>query len=65
MKTNEIKSLRKKLGLSHREFAKAVRLTGKNSFITVYKWESGDRHPSQQSLALMKELNEEFRRTSK
>ncbi len=54
----QIKNLRKKLKMTGSEFARALAFTGKNAKITVFRWESGLRTPSPQTIELMKQLNE-------
>jgi DNA-binding transcriptional regulator YiaG len=53
MTPNQIRTLRKRLKLSGDAFAAALGLTGKHRGLTVYKWESGRKNPSSQTLMLM------------
>ena len=52
----QIKSLRKRLKLSANEFAEELGFAGKNKALTVYRWENGDREPSNQTVMLIKQL---------
>lgn len=59
-----IKELRKRLGLSQREFAKKI---GKAT-ISIAKWEAGDRTPDESTLKLIAKefnVNEEWLKTGK
>jgi DNA-binding transcriptional regulator YiaG len=56
MTPSAIRTARKRLGLSYDEFADALCLKGKNRSITIWRWERGDRKPSEQNLALIKQL---------
>jgi DNA-binding transcriptional regulator YiaG len=51
-----IRSARRRVGMSHREFAEALGFAGKQSHITVWRWESGKRMPSPQTITLIKQL---------
>ena len=53
MTPEEIKALRKSLGLTQAEFAK---LCGVKSHMNVYLWERGDRNPSGSAVMLMRQL---------
>jgi DNA-binding transcriptional regulator YiaG len=52
----QIRCARKRLGMSGREFAAALGFRGKSKHITVWRWESGNRKPSAQTIALIKQL---------
>jgi DNA-binding transcriptional regulator YiaG len=52
----QIRTLRKKLKLSPEDFASRLGFTGKDRRITVWRWETGKRRPSPQTLLLMKAL---------
>jgi DNA-binding transcriptional regulator YiaG len=56
MTTAQIKSARKRLGLSCYEFPAALGFIGKNRHITCWRWENGDRMPSAQTIILIKQL---------
>lgn len=56
MKPQEIRTLRKSLGLSVKQFAAALGFTGKHASVTVYRWETGARKPSIQTVKLMELL---------
>lgn len=56
MTPNQIKALRKRLQLSANEFAEKLGFTGKNKALTVYRWENGERKPSNQTVLLIKQL---------
>jgi DNA-binding transcriptional regulator YiaG len=51
-----IRTLRKRLHLSPEEFAAALGFTGPHARITVWRWETGRRNPSVQTIALIKLL---------
>jgi DNA-binding transcriptional regulator YiaG len=53
---SQIRGLRGKLKLSPDEFAEELRFTGEDTRITVWRWESGKRTPSDQTLILMQQL---------
>jgi DNA-binding transcriptional regulator YiaG len=53
---SQIRSLRKRLRLSAEGFAAALGFTGEERRITVWRWETGRRKPSAQTIALMKLL---------
>jgi DNA-binding transcriptional regulator YiaG len=52
----QIRALRIRLGLSPGDFATALGFSGKLRCITVWRWETGWRNPSAQTIALMKQL---------
>ncbi|MGA2882568.1 MAG: helix-turn-helix domain-containing protein [Bryobacteraceae bacterium] len=52
----QIRALRKRLRLSAEDFATALGFTGDHARITVWRWETGRRKPSAQTIALMKQL---------
>jgi DNA-binding transcriptional regulator YiaG len=52
----QIRALRKTLKLSPEDFAARLGFTGKGRRITVWRWETGRRRPSQQTVLLMKNL---------
>jgi DNA-binding transcriptional regulator YiaG len=54
----QIRTLRKRLKMSASQFARALGFVGKNSHITVYRWETGERAPSRQTIILMRMLRE-------
>jgi DNA-binding transcriptional regulator YiaG len=54
---SQIRTALKRLGLSRSEFASALGFTGKSKHITVWRWETGKRKPSAQTVALMKQLS--------
>lgn len=56
MTPSAIRTLRKKLQLSANEFAEELGFTGKNKALTVYRWENGEREPSNQTILLIKQL---------
>jgi DNA-binding transcriptional regulator YiaG len=56
MTPTQIRALRKKLVLSPEDFATALGFTGKGRRITVWRWETGRRRPSPQTLLLMEAL---------
>jgi DNA-binding transcriptional regulator YiaG len=61
MTAAEIRSARKRLGMSLREFATALKFTGKSRNITAYRWELPEsspsfRRPSAQTITLIKQL---------
>jgi DNA-binding transcriptional regulator YiaG len=56
MTPREIRDLRHALGMSVDKFAGELGFTGKNRAVTVYRWETGTRKPSAQTILLMKQL---------
>jgi DNA-binding transcriptional regulator YiaG len=58
MTPSKIRTLRKRLKLSANAFAERVGLAGSNRAITVYRWESGERTPSPQSVFMLNLLKE-------
>ena len=52
----EIKAIRHSCGMSLREFALAIGLTGKNANTTIWKYEHYERTPSQITLAVIRRL---------
>lgn len=56
MTSVEIRTLRKRLGLSTDAFAAALGFTGKNRGANIWRWETGKRNPSPQSIKLMKAM---------
>jgi DNA-binding transcriptional regulator YiaG len=56
MTPGQISALRHRLGLSADKFADKRGFLGKNRGLTVYRWESGKRVPSPQTVLLMKQL---------
>jgi DNA-binding transcriptional regulator YiaG len=56
MTPSQIRSARKRLGLSCSEFAAALGFTGKQKHITVWRWETGNRVPSAQTITLIQQL---------
>jgi DNA-binding transcriptional regulator YiaG len=56
MPPSGIRRLRKRLGLSPEDFAAYLGFTGDHARITVWRWETGRRRPSAQTIALMKQL---------
>ncbi|MBZ5673679.1 MAG: helix-turn-helix domain-containing protein [Acidobacteriia bacterium] len=59
MNPAQVRSARKHLGLSPEEFAQRLGFTGPYARITVWRWETGKRKPSAQTVALMKLLAKE------
>jgi DNA-binding transcriptional regulator YiaG len=57
MTPTAIRKLRKKLKLSPEDFAARLGFTGKNRRITVWRWESGERKPSAQTIVLIGQLS--------
>lgn len=53
-----IRTARKRLKMSYRDFAHALGFTGKQSHISVWRWEAGKRVPSEQTIRLIKMLLE-------
>lgn len=53
-----IRTLRKKLKLSSKEFGERIGLIGEHARITVWRWETGRRKPSPQTIILMKQLSQ-------
>jgi DNA-binding XRE family transcriptional regulator len=51
-----IRDTRKRLGLSADKFAELLGFTSKNRAITIYRWETGKRHPSPTALKLLREV---------
>jgi DNA-binding transcriptional regulator YiaG len=43
--------------MSCSDFAEALGFTGKQKRITVWRWETGRRKPTEQTVALMKQLS--------
>lgn len=56
MRPHEIRSLRKRLGLSVDKFAEKLAFVGKHRATTIYRFETGQRTPSPQTIVLMKQL---------
>jgi DNA-binding transcriptional regulator YiaG len=56
MPPEEIRTVRKCLGLSPDEFAEHLGFIGKDRRITVWRWETGNRVPSAQTIMLIKYL---------
>jgi DNA-binding transcriptional regulator YiaG len=56
MTPSQVRRLRKRLGLSPEDFAAALGFSGDHVRITVWRWETGKRKPSAQTVALMKLL---------
>jgi DNA-binding transcriptional regulator YiaG len=56
MTPRQIRILRLQLKLSPEGFAATLGFSGKNARITVWRWETGRRKPSAQTVALMKLL---------
>jgi transcriptional regulator with XRE-family HTH domain len=54
-----IRKMRKSLGLSPEELASRLGFVGKNRRITVWRWETGNRVPSAQTITLIKHLLKE------
>jgi DNA-binding transcriptional regulator YiaG len=57
----QIRSARKRLGMSCRDFATALGFKGKSRHITAYRWELQEssasfRRPSAQTITLIKQL---------
>jgi DNA-binding transcriptional regulator YiaG len=65
MTPSQIHALRKRLSLSADAFAERLGLAGENRAITVYRWESGDRTPSPQTVFMLKMLNEGMAKRSR
>jgi DNA-binding transcriptional regulator YiaG len=61
MTPSQIRALRKRLGLAPDGFASALGFTGKSVRITVWRWETGKRKPSAQTITLMKQLANKLR----
>lgn len=57
-----IKSLRKALGMSAREFGLACGLTGKNIARTVYRWQTKEIEPNGASQMLIEQLEQKAKR---
>jgi DNA-binding transcriptional regulator YiaG len=57
MTPSQIRTTRKRLGLSCSDFAAALGFTCKSKHITVWRWETGNRAPSAQTIALLKLLS--------
>lgn len=53
---SEIRTLRKSLGLSVKDFATAIGFDGPNRGVTIYRYETGQRSPSPQVEILMRML---------
>jgi DNA-binding transcriptional regulator YiaG len=58
MTPSQIKSLRKRLGLSVYDFATALGFSKANARTLVWRWEHGERVPSPQTVMIMKLLEE-------
>jgi len=56
MNASQIRTLRRRLRLSPEDFAATLGFGGKNARITVWRWETGRRKPSAQTVALIKLL---------
>ena len=56
MTPSQIRSARKRLGMSCSEFAAALGFTSKHRHIAVWRWERGDRKPSEQTVLLIRQL---------
>jgi DNA-binding transcriptional regulator YiaG len=54
--TPKIRTLRKKLNLSPEDFATTLGFAGRDRRITVWRWESGRRRPSDQTIMLMRNI---------
>ncbi len=61
----QIKSLRKRLGLSPECFVAALGFTRDHARITVWRWETGKRKPSAQTVTLMSLLSGELVKSSR
>lgn len=57
MTPQQIRSLRKKMGLSRREFALRVGFKGQRAYATVYKLEKGIIRPSATTMLAMQRLD--------
>jgi DNA-binding transcriptional regulator YiaG len=53
---SQIRALRKKRKLSLEELASRIGFKGTNARITVWRWETGKRKPSEQTIMLMRQL---------
>jgi DNA-binding transcriptional regulator YiaG len=53
---SQIRALRRNLKLLPEEFADQLGFAGDNRRITVWRWETGKRKPSEQTVMLMKRL---------
>jgi DNA-binding transcriptional regulator YiaG len=53
---SQIRARRKRLGLSPERFAAALGFAADHARITVWRWETGKRKPSAQTVALIKQL---------
>jgi DNA-binding transcriptional regulator YiaG len=56
MTPSQIRALRKRLKLSPAAFAAALGFIGAHARITVWRWETGERRPSGQTVTLIKLL---------
>jgi DNA-binding transcriptional regulator YiaG len=56
MTPSQIRTARKRLGLSGAAYAAALGFTGRHRAITVHRWETGERKPSAQTIVLIKML---------
>jgi DNA-binding transcriptional regulator YiaG len=56
MTPDQIRALRNRLKLSPEDFAAAFGFTGNDRRITVWRWDTGKRMPSHQTVMLMKQL---------
>ncbi len=54
MKSDEIRKLRKKLGLTQKEFANRLKVDA----ITISRWERGEQRPSNLALRILNRLIE-------
>jgi len=54
---SQIRRLRKRLRLSSEDFTAALGFPDEDRRITVWRWETGRRKPSTQTVALMKTLS--------
>jgi DNA-binding transcriptional regulator YiaG len=56
VRPSQIRTFRKRLRLSSEDFAAALGFSGEHARITVWRWETGKRKPSAQTVVLMKHL---------
>ena len=55
----EIKDIRARLGMTYRQLAMEIGLTGCRALNTVYRWERGLKTPSPASTAALRQLGDE------
>ncbi len=60
-----IRTLRRALDLSAKDFAIKLGFTGKHRGVTIWRWENGQRTPSVQTVMLMQRLWAEYQSKQK